>query len=80
MTFLFDRLFCFDLMCIQRTDAGMMARVLPKNPDLETEDETYHTWHIQDWRRMRQKEHGPIFHCAGFPWCVHTRSTILEIA
>ncbi|KAL2010554.1 hypothetical protein VTN00DRAFT_6361 [Thermoascus crustaceus] len=47
---------------------AMMARVLPKDPDLETEDETYHTWHIQDWRKLRRKEHGPIFECAGFPW------------
>lgn len=38
----------------------MMARLLPKDPDLETEDETYHTWHIQDWRKLRRKEHGPI--------------------
>jgi len=51
----------------------MMARLLPKDPDLETEDETYHTWHIQDWRKLRRKEHGPIFHCAGYPWCVQLR-------
>ncbi|TQB70857.1 hypothetical protein MPDQ_008023 [Monascus purpureus] len=47
---------------------AMMARCLPKIPDLETEDEAYHTWHIQDWRKMRHKEHGPIFQCAGSPW------------
>ncbi|KAL1970798.1 hypothetical protein VTN77DRAFT_2632 [Rasamsonia byssochlamydoides] len=47
---------------------AMMARVLPKDPDLETEAETYHTWHITDWRKLRRKEHGPIFECAGFPW------------
>ncbi|RAL09179.1 ubiquitin-specific protease UBP15 [Aspergillus homomorphus CBS 101889] len=48
--------------------AAMMARVLPKDPDLEIEDETYHTWHIQDWRKLKKKEHGPVFQCAGFPW------------
>lgn len=47
-----------------------MARILPKDPDLETEDETYHTWHITNWRQLKQREHGPIFHCAGFPWLV----------
>ncbi|CAL00824.1 uncharacterized protein An09g05480 [Aspergillus niger] len=50
--------------------AAMMARILPKDPDLETEDETYHTWHIQDWRKLKKKEHGPVFQCAGFPWRV----------
>ncbi|KAJ5586208.1 hypothetical protein N7450_005995 [Penicillium hetheringtonii] len=47
---------------------AMMARVLLKNPDLETEDETYNTWHIQDWRKQDRKIHGPIFKCGGFPW------------
>ncbi|KAB8234736.1 ubiquitin-specific protease UBP15 [Aspergillus alliaceus] len=47
---------------------AMMARVLPKDPDLETEDEAYHTWHIKDWRKLKKKEHGPTFQCAGFPW------------
>lgn len=47
-----------------------MARILPKDPDLETEAETYHTWHITDWRKLRRKEHGPIFECAGYPWFV----------
>ncbi|KAJ5104666.1 hypothetical protein NUU61_002013 [Penicillium alfredii] len=48
--------------------AAMMARVLPKNPDLETEDETHHTWHIRDWRKLDRKLHGPAFKCGGFPW------------
>jgi ubiquitin carboxyl-terminal hydrolase 7 len=47
-----------------------MARVLPKDPELETEAETHHTWHITDWRKLRRKEHGPVFECAGFPWFV----------
>ncbi|PLN77676.1 ubiquitin C-terminal hydrolase [Aspergillus taichungensis] len=48
--------------------AAMMARVLPQDPDLETEDEAWHTWHIQDWKKLKKKEHGPVFQCAGFPW------------
>lgn len=58
-------------------DEAMMARVLPKNPDLETEDETYNTWHIQDWRKQDRKIHGPIFKCGGFPWWVIYLDTTL---
>lgn len=46
----------------------MMARILPKDPELETEDEAYHTWNVKDWRSMGRREHGPIFHCGGYPW------------
>ncbi|OJJ48937.1 hypothetical protein ASPZODRAFT_129272 [Penicilliopsis zonata CBS 506.65] len=49
---------------------AMMARILPKDPDLETEAEAYHTWHIQDWRKLKRKEHGPTFQCGNFPWRV----------
>ncbi|KAL4939277.1 hypothetical protein BDV06DRAFT_199293 [Aspergillus oleicola] len=49
---------------------AMMARVLPKDPDLEIADETWHTWNIQEWRKLRKKEHGPTFQCGGFPWRV----------
>lgn len=48
-----------------------MARVLPKDPELETEAEAYNTWHIKDWRKLKKKEHGPVFECGGAPWCVH---------
>lgn len=48
----------------------MMARVLPKDPELETEAEAYNTWHIKDWRKLKKKEHGPVFECGGAPWCV----------
>ncbi|KAJ5176850.1 uncharacterized protein N7482_002727 [Penicillium canariense] len=48
--------------------AAMMARVLPKNSDLETIEEVYDTWHIQNWRKMDKKSHGPVFKCGGFPW------------
>lgn len=52
------------------SDAAMMERVLPKNPDLETEEETYHTWHIENWRKLDRKLHGPVFKCGGYPWWV----------
>lgn len=48
----------------------MMERVLPPNPDLETKEEAHSTWHIQDWRKLERKLHGPIFKCGGFPWWV----------
>jgi len=51
-------------------DAAMMERVLPKNPDLETEEETHHTWHIENWRKLDRKVHGPVFKCGGYPWWV----------
>ncbi|KAJ5381415.1 Ubiquitin carboxyl-terminal hydrolase 21 [Penicillium cataractarum] len=47
---------------------AMMARVLPKNPDLETLEEVYNTWHIENWRKMDRKSHGPIFKCGGSSW------------
>jgi ubiquitin carboxyl-terminal hydrolase 7 len=53
------------------TDAAMMAKVLPVNPDLETLDECYNSWHLKDWRKMERKSHGPIFQCGGSPWWVH---------
>jgi ubiquitin carboxyl-terminal hydrolase 7 len=50
--------------------AAMMERVLPKTPDLETEEETYHSWHIENWRKLDRKLHGPVFKCGGSPWWV----------
>ena len=52
------------------SDTAMMERVLPPNPDLETKEEAHSTWHIQDWRKLERKLHGPIFKCGGFPWWV----------
>ncbi|PGH35753.1 ubiquitin carboxyl-terminal hydrolase 7 [[Emmonsia] crescens] len=49
---------------------AMMAKVLPENPDLETEAQTYNTWNIENWTKMRRKEHGPVFDCGGAPWRV----------
>ncbi|EPS34506.1 hypothetical protein PDE_09470 [Penicillium oxalicum 114-2] len=48
--------------------AAMMARVLPQNPDLETLEEVHNTWHIENWRKMDRKSHGPTFKCGGSPW------------
>ncbi|EYE98524.1 ubiquitin-specific protease UBP15 [Aspergillus ruber CBS 135680] len=45
-----------------------MARILPKDPELETLDETHHTWHVKNWRTLDRKEHGPAFQCGGSPW------------
>ncbi|KAH8702140.1 putative ubiquitin C-terminal hydrolase [Talaromyces proteolyticus] len=49
---------------------AMMARILPKDPELEIEAEAYNTWHITDWRKLKKKEHGPVFECGGAPWRV----------
>lgn len=54
---------------------AMMAKVLPENPDLETEAQTYNTWNIENWTKMRRKEHGPVFDCGGAPWCVFPCNT-----
>ncbi|KAJ5573764.1 Ubiquitinyl hydrolase 1 [Penicillium hispanicum] len=48
--------------------AAMMARVLPKPSDLETEEETFHTWQIKEWRKLERKLHGPTFKCGESPW------------
>lgn len=50
------------------SDEAMMARVLPKNPDHETVEEIHNTWHIQDWRKLEKKIHGPVFKCGETPW------------
>ncbi|KAI9707767.1 MAG: hypothetical protein M1836_000729 [Candelina mexicana] len=49
---------------------GIKARILPEQPDLETESETVSTWKIENWRNLPRKEHGPIFYCGGHPWRV----------
>lgn len=48
----------------------MKVRVLPEVPDQEIESEVYHTWHIDKWRSLSRKEHGPVFECGGAPWRV----------
>lgn len=44
--------------------------VFPPLDDLEVEDETYNTWHIEKWRQLTRREHGPVFECGGAPWRV----------
>lgn len=55
-------------MIYPHIDETMMSRLLPEDSEYETEARAYHTWHIQDWRRLRRKEHGPVFECGGAPW------------
>ena len=49
---------------------AIKAKFLPEFPDLEIEAEAVNTWHIENYRSLSKKEHGPIFQCAGFPWYV----------
>jgi ubiquitin carboxyl-terminal hydrolase 7 len=44
--------------------------VLVETPEYETEDEVYYTWHIEKWRTLQRREHGPTFQCGGSPWRV----------
>ena len=48
----------------------MKARVLDDIPDTETLAETYHTWHIKNWRQLGRREKGPVFECGAYPWRV----------
>lgn len=48
----------------------MKKHVFPPLDDLEVESETYHTWHIEKWRNLSRKEHGPTFTCGKDPWRV----------
>src|SRR6201985_1605475 len=47
---------------------SMKRHVLVDIPDSETEAETYNTWHIEKWRTLSRREHGPVFECGGHPW------------
>ena len=46
----------------------IIAKFMPELPDQETESETHHTWHIQGWRQLTRREHGPVFECGKHPW------------
>ena len=41
-------------------------------PPLESQppilEDQVHTWHIENWRSLQRKEHGPTFMAGGFPW------------
>lgn len=47
---------------------AIKTKYLPKDPELETLDETYSTWHIRDWRRLHKKEYSPTFDCGDGKW------------
>ena len=50
-------------------DATMKDIILP--PLLEQPpilEDQVNTWHIQNWRNLQRKEHGPVFEAGGFPW------------
>jgi ubiquitin carboxyl-terminal hydrolase 7 len=55
-------------MSVSHVDEAMRSLVLPTNSDLETEADTVFTWHIEDWRNLPRREHGPIMKCGGYPW------------
>ena len=48
----------------------MRSHLLIELPDLETEAEGYHTWHIQNWRKLPKRLQGPVFEVGGCPWRV----------
>lgn len=50
-------------------DEAMKELVLPplvEEPPILAD--AVHTWHIEGWRSLAKKEHGPIFHSGGYPW------------
>lgn len=53
---------------------AMKSRFLPELPNLEADSEATSTWHIEDWRRQKQKERSPTFECGGHPWFVNDLS------
>ncbi|KFY51068.1 hypothetical protein V496_08984 [Pseudogymnoascus sp. VKM F-4515 (FW-2607)] len=40
------------------------------DPDLEVEEQTSQTWHIQDWKKLEKKVYWPTFECGGSTWRV----------
>lgn len=42
--------------------------LLPEISDLETEEIKVFHWHIEDWRALEPRCHGPEFTVGGFPW------------
>jgi ubiquitin carboxyl-terminal hydrolase 7 len=56
-------------MLTSLADEAMKELVLP--PLLEEPTiiaDVVHTWHIEGWRSLAKKEHGPIFEAGGHPW------------
>ncbi|KFY43711.1 hypothetical protein V495_03807 [Pseudogymnoascus sp. VKM F-4514 (FW-929)] len=49
----------------------MITTLLPAlDPDLETEEQTSQTWHIEDWKKLEKKLYWPTFQCGGSTWRV----------
>ena len=48
----------------------MKKQVLVDIADTEIEIESYNTWHIENWRTLQRREHGPIFTCGDVPFRV----------
>ncbi|KAI5299506.1 hypothetical protein KEM55_002070 [Ascosphaera atra] len=55
---------------IRADDYEYIAKNLlpPEDPELETIEQTHHTWHIKDWTKLQRREHGPAFTCGGAEW------------
>ncbi|KAL8822613.1 MAG: hypothetical protein Q9191_006654, partial [Dirinaria sp. TL-2023a] len=49
---------------------AMRARTQVPIPDLEIAHEAVHTWHIENYRGLSNRERGPKFDCGGHPWRV----------
>jgi ubiquitin carboxyl-terminal hydrolase 7 len=50
-------------------DEAMKELVLPplvEEPPIIAD--AVHTWHIEGWRSLAKKEHGPVFEAGGHPW------------
>lgn len=53
----------------QLADEAMKELVLPplvEEPPIIAD--AVYTWHIEGWRRLSKKEHGPVFEAGGHPW------------
>lgn len=51
-------------------DESMKKHLLPELPELEIEAEGYHTWHLENWRKLPKRLQGPLFEVGGSPWRV----------
>ncbi|KAK9465799.1 hypothetical protein V1512DRAFT_265394 [Lipomyces arxii] len=47
---------------------AMMAKVCSLADDLEAAEEGHSTWHIDRWRKLEKRLHGPSFQCGNFEW------------
>lgn len=59
-------------------DDAMRELVLPPLLDEpKILEDREHTWSVTNWRSFGKKEHGPIFHAGGYPWCALCLSDLL---